>query len=467
MGSSTRPRSRSRLRTRAIILARVRRALILLAALAFVPEAHAAPPAVTAQATPARGAAPLSVTLTASGDAATYHWDLGDGSTADGAVVTHVYPAGSYTARVTATAGGESSQAEVSIVSLGLTLANPHVGRYQQHLRFHGRLVPALKGVPVVLYRDGVRLGSGKTRRGGRFTLRGRVGVPSGQYTVRYGDVASNPVALAVRPGLDTAFVGSGQIGRPLALRVRERPANAGTLSVRVWRADRLVAARTGQGSLRLALGTGRSATYRMLVTVNPAQGYVVNRRLLRRTVFVPALRIGSTGPSVYGLERRLNELHYALARVDGYYGVDTSDAVVAFQKLHNLPRTGVTGTRFWRALNTASVPVPRYGGDHVEVSKERQVLFIVHGGRVTLVVPTSTGATGNTPVGVWHVYSKVPGFNAVQMYYSSFFVGAFAIHGYHSVPPYPASHGCARIPIWVAPRVYSLIDYGTTVYVY
>ena len=45
--------------------------------------------------------------------------------------------------------------------------------------------------------------------------------------------------------------------------------------------------------------------------------------------------------------------------------------------------------------------------------------------------------------------------------------VGAFAIHGYHSVPSYPASHGCVRIPIWVAPRVYSLIDYGTTVYVY
>lgn len=445
----------------------MRRALILVAALAFVPAAHASPPAVTAQATPARGAAPLTVTLTASGDAASYHWDLGDGSTADGPLVTHVYAAGSYRARVTATASGESAQAEVSIVSLGLTLASPRVGRYQQRLRFHGRLVPARKGAPVVLYRDGVRLGSGKTGRTGRFTLRGRVGIPRAQYTVRYEDVASDPVTLAVRPGLDTAFVGSGEIGRPLALRVRERPVSAGTLTVRVWRGGRLVASRTGQGRLRLALGTRRSTTYRVLVTVSPVHGYVVNRRLLLRTVFVPTLRIGSTGPSVYGLERRLNELHYALARVDGYYGVDTSDAVVAFQKLHGLSRTGVTDPRFWRALNAATIPVPRYGGDHVEVSKERQVLFLVRDGRVTLVVPTSTGATGNTPVGVWHVYSKVPGFNAVQMYYSSFFVGAFAIHGYHSVPAYPASHGCARIPLWVAPRVYSLIDYGTTVYIY
>jgi peptidoglycan hydrolase-like protein with peptidoglycan-binding domain len=177
---------------------------------------------------------------------------------------------------------------------------------------------------------------------------------------------------------------------------------------------------------------------------------------------------VGSRGPSVFGLEQRLHELHYALGRVDGYYGIDTSDAVVAFQKLHGLPRTGSTDLRFWRALDRTGVPRARYGGPkHVEVSKELQVLFLVGADEVTLIVPVSTGATGNTPVGVWHVYSRVPGYNAEQMYYSSFFVGAFAIHGYHSVPPYPASHGCVRIPIWVAPRIYSLIDYGTTVYIY
>jgi lipoprotein-anchoring transpeptidase ErfK/SrfK len=113
-------------------------------------------------------------------------------------------------------------------------------------------------------------------------------------------------------------------------------------------------------------------------------------------------------------------------------------------------------------------VPRARYlRGHHVEVSKGRQVLFLVRGGEVALIVPVSTGATGNTPLGLWHVYSKVPGFNAEEMYYSSFFVGAFAIHGYHSVPAYPASHGCVRIPLWAAVRVYSLIDYGTAVYIY
>ena len=122
---------------------------------------------------------------------------------------------------------------------------------------------------------------------------------------------------------------------------------------------------------------------------------------------------------------------------------------------------------RFWAELQRAGVPQARYPGTHVEVSKGRQVLFLVRDGQVALVVPVSTGATGNTPLGHWHVYSKVPGFNAKEMYYSSFFVGGFAIHGYHSVPPYPASHGCVRIPLWVAPHIYTLVGYGTDVYIY
>ena len=55
--------------------------------------AHAKP-IVSVQASATLGAAPLTVTLTASGDAATYHWDLGDGSAADGPVVQHQFGPG-------------------------------------------------------------------------------------------------------------------------------------------------------------------------------------------------------------------------------------------------------------------------------------------------------------------------------------------------------------------------------------
>jgi chitodextrinase len=55
----------------------VRGAIVLLAGLAFTASANVAPPAVTATA-----------------DAASYSWALGDGATAEGAIVTHVYGVG-------------------------------------------------------------------------------------------------------------------------------------------------------------------------------------------------------------------------------------------------------------------------------------------------------------------------------------------------------------------------------------
>ena len=446
----------------------VRRAAVFLAAMALAPAAHAAPPALTAQATPSSGAAPLAVTLTATGDTATYHWELGDGTAADGPVVQHTYAAGRFTAHVTATNPlGETAQATVTITSTGITLAGPRAGRYQQLARFHGKLVPAVKGARLALYRNGTRIATVRADRGGNFFARGRVGTPDARYTVRYAGAVSNAVALAVRPRLDTAFSGSGRLGTPLSLLVRERPATAGTVSVKVWRGHRLVAGRSFHGRLRLGLPTGSAGVFRVRLTLQPAPGYLAARRVLERIVFAPSLVPGSAGPSAFELDRRLHDLHYALGRVDGYYGQDDIDAVVAFQKLHGLPRTGRVDARFWIELQRAGIPQARYPGDHVEVSKGRQVLFLVRDGKVALIVPVSTGATGNTPLGHWRVYSKVPGFNAKAMYFSSFFVGAFAIHGYHNVPPYPASHGCVRIPLWVATRIYSLVGYGTNVYIY
>lgn len=451
------------------MLAPVRRVGILfVAALAFAPAAHAAPPTVTASASPASGAAPLQVTLSAAGDAVSYHWDFGDGTAADGAVVRHTYVAGRFTARVTGTsASGETAQATVVVTATGLTLAGPRSGGYQQLARFRGRLTPAAKGVRVALFRDERRVATVRTSTNGSFVVRGRVGTATARYTARYAGAVSNQVALAVRPGLDTAFTGSGRIGTPLSLLVRERPAVAGTVTVKVWLARKIVASRSFRGRLRLRLGTRVPGEYRAQVRLVPAVGYVGASRVLQQFVVAGGLGVGSSGLGAYTLDRRLQELHFALGRIDGYYGQDDVDAVTAFQKLHDLPRTGSVDARVWTALARATVPRPRYPGDHIEVSEGRQILFVVRNGEVALVSTASTGATGNTPLGHFRVYSKVPGFNAKQMYYSSFFVGAFAIHGYHSVPAYPASHGCVRIPLWLAVRVYSLIDYGTSVYIY
>jgi lipoprotein-anchoring transpeptidase ErfK/SrfK len=52
-------------------------------------------------------------------------------------------------------------------------------------------------------------------------------------------------------------------------------------------------------------------------------------------------------------------------------------------------------------------------------------------------------------------------------MYYSVYYDGNYATHGYSSVPTYPASHGCTRNPIPYAVYIYNWIDLGDTMYVY
>jgi peptidoglycan hydrolase-like protein with peptidoglycan-binding domain len=189
--------------------------------------------------------------------------------------------------------------------------------------------------------------------------------------------------------------------------------------------------------------------------------------RLTDANVSEPDLGLGSSGPSVRELAQRLAAQGYALEGANGYFGVDDMEAVLAFQKVHGLPRTGRADARLWLVLDHSSRPLPRYrGADHIEVDKTRQVLYLVRGGRVALIAHVSTGATGNTPIGAFHVYRKVPGFDWV-LYYPMYFIRGFAIHGYPEVPAYPASHGCVRIPMWLAPRLFAENGYGTTVIVH
>jgi lipoprotein-anchoring transpeptidase ErfK/SrfK len=52
-------------------------------------------------------------------------------------------------------------------------------------------------------------------------------------------------------------------------------------------------------------------------------------------------------------------------------------------------------------------------------------------------------------------------------MPYTMGFYGNYAIHGYWSVPPYPASHGCVREPVWVAGWIFYRSFIGERVYIY
>ena len=68
---------------------------------------------------------------------------------------------------------------------------------------------------------------------------------------------------------------------------------------------------------------------------------------------------------------------------------------------------------------------------------------------------------------GSFRVYSKTPGTNQKGMFFSSYFIRGYAIHGYFSVPVFAASHGCLRVPIPDAIPIYNWLKIGNVVDVY
>src|SRR3954462_4749000 len=85
--------------------------------------ANAGGPSVTISESATAGAAPLTVTLEAHGDAASYRWELGNGETAEGPTVSATYGPGLWTVRVPAPAAdGETAQASVTVRSVAVAL---------------------------------------------------------------------------------------------------------------------------------------------------------------------------------------------------------------------------------------------------------------------------------------------------------------------------------------------------------
>ena len=403
-------------------------ALVALIVLAFAPSAHAAPCGITS--TRVAGASPLTVTFTATCASSTYAWSFGDGAQGTGASVRHVYSAGAYYPTLTSDAGAEQAP---TVTSISLEVTGPPVARYAQYVTLHARVTPR---VPVTL--RGRRFVNGK--------LRVRV-LGATPWQAQALGVRAAPVHIAVTPTLTVRTIGSPVVGSHVRVLGTLHPASAGKVV-----GPRLVDTRSAHVA-------------HVQLHSRPAKGWRAVRGSTTVSVVQPNLALGATGPSVRELERRLSELHYAIKR-DGYFGSEDLEAVYAFQKVERLARTGRVDAGLWARIVEARTPFAHYGGDHIEIDKARQALFIVRGGNVSLIVSTSTGATGNTPLGTWHVYRKVGGFDWV-LYYPSYFLRGFAVHGYPDVPPYPASHGCARIPMWIAQTVYAQIGYGSTVYVY
>ena len=201
-------------------------------------------------------------------------------------------------------------------------------------------------------------------------------------------------------------------------------------------------------------------------------------------TAAPPGLGPGARGADVLAIEQRLDALLYDVAKVDDVYDQNTAYAVMAFQKVHGLERTGRATDDVLAALATAKTPpplVPNGGENRVEIDIPRQVLFLYKANTLQKILPISSGNNKRfcsegwcrravTPGGSYGFYRQGRGWETGplgSLYNPVYFNGGIAVHGSRSVPAYPASHGCIRIPMSSAEWFPSQVQLGMPVHVY
>ncbi|GGO02959.1 hypothetical protein GCM10010116_05880 [Microbispora rosea subsp. aerata] len=202
-------------------------------------------------------------------------------------------------------------------------------------------------------------------------------------------------------------------------------------------------------------------------------------------------LRLGAKGSAVKALQARLKELGYVPGKIDGRYGGGTLTAVWAFQKVQGIKPTSTITARTWKALENPRAPkvlVPRGKATRVEVNLTTQVMVLYKGGAPVLISHISSGSgipyteyavwngrrqrfsgSARTPTGDYATTWRVKGWHRSylgRLYNPIFFNGGIALHGALSVPLYPASHGCVRLPMNVAEILPGMLGKGVPVHV-
>lgn len=178
----------------------------------------------------------------------------------------------------------------------------------------------------------------------------------------------------------------------------------------------------------------------------------------------------GDSGPAVELFNQLLRKQAY-FNTDNGRYGSHTERAVMAFRKVNGMARNFQATPGIFKKLASGKggFEIRHEGaGKHTEVDIGKQVMALADDGKAKYVFHVSTGAaaTPSDPGGFTY-YRKDPGFNSIGMYYSVYYNRGEATHGYKSVPPYPASHGCIRNPIPDSKFIYNWIDLGDKMFVY
>ena len=354
---------------------------------------------------------------------------------------------------------------------------------YGQDLTVHGTVTPApAAGQEVDIVAAGAVVKTAATDAAGlfsaQFVARGG-GAVVAQMTAAPGPISSAPITLVVCPRVVSLKVAKAYPFLPTNCTLHLAPHNyKGFVSVRVVHRGRLVATlkrRCKNGAVKLAVPTPGIGSFSLAFVTQPvaSMGLSAAKTHVTFKVSWQNVAVGSKGPYARGLLLRLAALKIHIPGLAWSISSDAGDAIVAFQKAYRLPRTYVVNYDDWCKLDSATVikPHSKAKGTHIEIEKGRQILMVVHDGKLVGLIAVSTGRTGNTPVGKFKIYNKSPAttsaYGSGLLWRTMGFYGNFAIHGYVPVPPYPASHGCVREPWWAANWTYTHSFVGEGVFIY
>ena len=113
---------------------------------------------------------------------------------------------------------------------------------------------------------------------------------------------------------------------------------------------------------------------------------------------------------------------------------------------------------------------IPEEGETRIVVDLLTQLFYVYRGDRLVGVATISSGKKGKeTPLGFWAVMlKKKQGYsrkydNAPMPFMQMYDDKGIAFHGGPN-PGYPASHGCVRLPVKFAERLFGLTRIGTKV---
>jgi hypothetical protein len=124
---------------------------------------------------------------------------------------------------------------------------------------------------------------------------------------------------------------------------------------------------------------------------------------------------------------------------------------------------------KFSTSFDPPTKPVTNPSAVKVKLSTGAQRVYVMQGNEVLLATPCSVGtASTPTPSGTFRINSKQANRRRISSpgagYPMSFWMEFKTAYGMHWgwVKPYPCTHGCVRLPIKSAQKIFGMVSTGT-----